>query len=169
MRSEGPMARAVTVRAAGSPAIAGFTLLEMLVVMVIAGMLMATIVPDFGPAIARAKLYSSVRDIASALRHTRGQALINGKEAVFELDIDRHSYRLTGRPKTYSLPPEIKLSLYTSASETVDEGTGRIRFFADGSATGGRVTLRGGGQTRVVDINWLTGEVKQGEGDGDDE
>jgi general secretion pathway protein H len=110
-----------------------------------------------------------VRDIASALRHTRGQALINGKEAVFELDIDRHSYRLTGRPKTYPLPPEIKLSLYTSASETVDEGTGRIRFFADGSATGGRVTLRGGGQTRVVDINWLTGEVKQGEGDGDDE
>lgn len=105
MRSEGPMARAVTVRAAGSPAIAGFTLLEMLVVMVIAGMLMATIVPDFGPAIARAKLYSSVRDIASALRHTRGQALINGKEAVFELDIDRHSYRLTGRPKTYSLRP----------------------------------------------------------------
>ncbi len=163
------MARAVAVRAAGYPAMAGFTLLEMLVVMVIAGMLMATIVPDFGPAIARAKLYSSVRDIASALRHTRGQALINGKEAVFELDIDRHNYRLAGRPKTYPLPPEIKLSLYTSASETVDEGTGRIRFFADGSATGGRVTLSGGGQTRVVDINWLTGEVRLGEGDGDDE
>jgi general secretion pathway protein H len=146
----------------------GFTLLEMLIVLAIAGFLMATVAPNFGPAMARAKLYSAARDVASALRHTRGQALILGKDAVFELDIARNRYRVNGRQKIYKLPEQINLSLYTTATETMNEGIGRIRFFPDGSATGGRVTLEGGGRQRVVDVNWLTGEVKIGEGGGED-
>jgi general secretion pathway protein H len=51
----------------------------------------------------------------------------------------------------------------------LDEGTGRIRFFPDGSATGGRVTLIGQNQTLVVDINWLTGEIKLGDKDAVDQ
>ena len=146
---------------------AGFTLLEMLIVLVIAAILMATVVPNFGPAIARAQPYSATRDIASALRHTRGQAMVTKRDALFELNTEQHSYRVTGRVKAYSLPPEIDLSLYTTTTETVDEGTGRIRFFPDGSATGGRVTLTANKQKRVVDVNWLTGEVRMGNDDSD--
>jgi len=146
---------------------AGFTLLEMLIVLVIAAILMATVVPNFGPAIARAQLYSATRDIASALRHTRGQAMITKRDALFELNTEQHSYRVTGRAKAYSLPPEIALSLYTTTTETVGETTGRIRFFPDGSATGGRVTLTASKQKRVVDVNWLTGEVRMGDDDSD--
>jgi general secretion pathway protein H len=142
------------------PRISGFTLLEILLALVIAGALMAVAAPNFGPAIARAQLYSATRDVASALRHARGQAVIRGREAAFELDVDRHRYRVTGRNKPFTLPSPVRLSLYTAESETVDEGTGRIRFFPDGSATGGRVTLEGGGQKRMVDVSWLTGEVK---------
>jgi general secretion pathway protein H len=138
----------------------GFTLLEMLIALVIAGLLMAVVTPNFAPILARAQLSSATRDVASALRHARGQALVRGRDAEFELDVDRHRYRITGRAKTYSLPSPLRLSLFTAETETVSEGTGRIRFFPDGSATGGRVTLEGGGQKRVVDVNWLTGEVK---------
>lgn|GEM_PF-188469 len=145
----------------------GFTLLEMLIVLVIAAILMATLIPNFAPAIARAQLYSATRDIASALRHTRGLAMVTKRDALFELNIEHHSYRVTGRPKAYPLPPEVELSLYTTATETMDEGTGRIRFFPDGSATGGRVTLTANKQKKVVDVNWLTGEVRMGEDDGD--
>lgn len=146
----------------------GFTLLEILLALVIAGVLMAVAAPNFGPAVARAQLYSATRDVASALRHARGQALIRGRDAEFELDVDRHRYRVTGRSKPFNLPNPVRLSLYTAESETVDEGTGRIRFFPDGSATGGRVTLEGGGQKRMVDINWLTGEVRIREEAGED-
>jgi general secretion pathway protein H len=154
--------KAGSARRSGSE---GFTLLELLLALVLAGLLMAIAVPNFGPMLARAQLYSATRDVASGLRHARGQALIRGKDAEFELDVDRHSYRVTGRRKAYGLPSPIRLSLYTAESETVDEGTGRIRFFPDGSSTGGRVTLEGGGQQRVVDVNWLTGEVKIREGE----
>lgn len=143
----------------------GFTLIEMLIVLVIASIAMTTLMPSFAPAIARAQLYSATRDVASALRHARGQAMIKGQDAVFELNTVQHTYQVTGRTKAYQLPSGIELGLYTTTTETLDEGTGRIRFFPDGSATGGRVTLIGGQQTRVVDVNWLTGEVRMGEDD----
>jgi general secretion pathway protein H len=143
----------------------GFTLIEMLIVLAIAGIVMGTLVPSFGPAIARAQLYSASRDVASALRYTRGHAMIRGEDALFELNTIHHTYRVSGRPKLYRLPPGIELGLFTTSTETLDEGTGRIRFFPDGSATGGRVTLIAAKQTRVVDINWLTGEITIGEED----
>jgi len=139
----------------------------MLIVLVISSIVMATLIPNFGPAIARAQLYSATRDVASALRHARGQAMLKGQDALFELNTEQHVYRVTGRSKLYKLPSEVQLGLYTTSSETLDEGTGRIRFFPDGSATGGRVTLIANKQTRVVDVNWLTGEVRMGEGDSD--
>ena len=137
----------------------GFTLLEILLALVIAGVLLAVAVPNFGPAVARAQLYSATRDVASALRHARGQAVIRGRDAEFELDLDRHRYRVTGRNRPFDLPGPVRLGLYTAQSETVAEGIGRIRFFPDGSATGGRVTLEGGGRKQSVDVSWLTGEV----------
>lgn len=146
----------------------GFTLLELLIVLVISALLIGTVVPNFGPGIARAQLYSATRDVASALRHTRGQAMNTGQDALFELNTAQHTYRVTGRPKVYQLPGDIELGLFTTSTETVDEGIGRIRFFPDGSATGGRVTLIGAKQTRVVDINWLTGEVRMGDDDSEE-
>lgn len=131
-----------------------------MLVLVIAALLAAVAVPGFEPLMARAKLYSATRDIASALRHARGQAMIRGRETEFELDLAKHTYRVTGRDKTYHLPPQIGLGLYTAEAETVDEDLGKIRFYPDGSATGGRVDLQGGGRKRAVDVSWLTGEVK---------
>jgi general secretion pathway protein H len=147
---------------------AGFTLLEMLIALAVAGFLLATVVPEFGPAITRARLYSATRDVASALRHARGQALIEGQDATFELDIKQHRYRVTGRQQSYRLPEQIDLGLFTTVTETLNEGQGRIRFFPDGSSTGGRITLIADKQTRVVDINWLTGHVKIGLEDDED-
>lgn len=143
----------------------GFTLIEMLIVIAIGALLLAVMVPNFGPALSRAKLNSATRDVASALRHTRGYAMIKGQDAFFELNTETHEYRVSGRQRTYHIPEEVGLSLFTTTSETVDESTGRILFFPDGSSTGGRVTLMGKNQTIVIDINWLTGEIRTGNKD----
>lgn len=137
----------------------GFTLMEMMLVLALAAGLMTLVLPNLGPLLTRAQLYSASRDIASALRFVRGQAMVRGRSAEFELAVDEHWYRVSGRKKTYPLPSSVGLGLYTAESETVDEGIGRIRFFPDGSSTGGRVTLRGNGVVREVTVNWLTGEV----------
>jgi general secretion pathway protein H len=40
-----------------------------------------------------------------------------------------------------------------------DEAAGSIRFFPDGSSTGGRVMIAAGNEKLSVDVNWLTGRV----------
>jgi len=138
----------------------GFTLLEILLALTIAVLITAVAIPNFTPLLARAQLYSAARDIGSGLRYARGQAMARGKESEFELDVHKHFYRVTGRNKAYSLSEQVRLSLFTADAEVAGEGVGKIRFYPDGSSTGGRVTLDGGGQKRLVDISWLTGEVR---------
>ncbi|TCV91049.1 hypothetical protein EC912_1171, partial [Luteibacter rhizovicinus] len=43
--------------------------------------------------------------------------------------------------------------------DRVNATTGRIRFFPDGSSTGGRVTLGRGTREWHVNVGWLTGAV----------
>lgn len=137
----------------------GFTLLEMLLALAVAAALTAVAVPNLTPLLNRAQLTSATRDIASGLRYARGQALAGAREAIFELDVNHKAYRVSGRQKHFSLPDGVRLSLYTAEQEAGEEGIGSIRFFPDGSSTGGRVTLEAAGKKRLVDVNWLTGEV----------
>ena len=116
-------------------------------------------VPNMQPALANMQLRAATQDVASALRHARGQALSRGREAEFSLDVHRHAYQVTGRRKPYILPASVKLGLFTAESELSGEGQGSIRFYPDGSATGGRVSLEAAGKKRLVDVNWLTGAV----------
>jgi general secretion pathway protein H len=50
--------------------------------------------------------------------------------------------------------------LVTAQSELTGEGQGNVRFFADGSSTGGRVVLDRGEKSMQIDINWLTGQLE---------
>jgi general secretion pathway protein H len=136
----------------------GFTLLELILVLVIGAALAAVAVPNMGPAMTNMQLRTATQDIASALRHARGQALSQGREAEFVLNVERHFYRVAGRAKPYVLPDSVKLELFT-ADFLMDEGQGSIVFYPDGSASGGRVTLKGAGKTKLVDVNWLTGGI----------
>jgi general secretion pathway protein H len=57
------------------------------------------------------------------------------------------------------LDPALDISLLTTKSEVIDENTGGIRFFPDGSSTGGRIALRRLGDRATVNVRWSTGAV----------
>lgn len=130
-----------------------------MVVLVAAALLAAVAVPNMMPAIAAMRMRGATSDVASALRYVRGQALSRGREAVFYLDVERHYYQVSGRRKNFPLPPSVKLELFTAEQELSGQGGGSIRFYPDGSATGGRVTLDAGNKKGLVDVNWLTGAI----------
>jgi general secretion pathway protein H len=48
---------------------------------------------------------------------------------------------------------------YCRESELVGEGKGRIRFFPDGSSTGGRIDLELLGDRAAVNVRWSNGLV----------
>jgi general secretion pathway protein H len=104
-------------------------------------------------------LRTTTDEIAAGLRETRSLALARGRSAAFTLDTARHAYRVGEDALWHPLPANVATELFTAAREQLDDVTGDIRFFSDGSSTGGGIRLaqrEAGGEIRV---DWLTGRV----------
>lgn len=136
----------------------GFTLIELIIVLLISVLGFAAISINMSSGNPGTELQAAARDIASALRYARSQALMTRQPVSVAINLDDNSYRISNRDKTYRLATEIDVSL-TVAEEELQEGDGSIRFFGDGSSTGGRITLEWGNLLRRIDVNWITGEV----------
>lgn len=137
----------------------GFTLLELLVVLTIAAAATAFAVPNLGRAIEAMQFRSATREILSALRYARNRAVTHGRPTQFHLDVERRYYEVEGKDGRHPLPGGIDLGMVTAESLLTSGESGVIRFFPDGSSTGGRVSLHEGQVTRHVDVHWLTGQV----------
>jgi general secretion pathway protein H len=137
----------------------GFTLLELIVVLFIVVLGFSVVGINLSSGNDATELKVAARDIVSALRFARGQALISHQETTVTLDLAENTYTVSGRNKVYSLAKAIDVTVVTAQNEITD-GLGSIRFFADGSSTGGRVTLELGKAAWQVDINWLTGQIE---------
>ena len=62
-------------------------------------------------------------------------------------------------PRQIALPESLALRLYSAQSELSSQTTGSIRFFPDGSSTGGAITVSGPKLAYRVNVDWLTGAV----------
>lgn len=137
----------------------GFTLLELLVVMVIIGLMLA-LVPGFmlrgQPGL---DVDVAARAIADALRQTRSEAVLQNREQLFALDVEERLFRTGGRRAPVQIDRDIALTFQTARSEVASASIGQIRFFPDGSATGGRIGLALEGHRAEVVVDWLTGLI----------
>ncbi len=75
------------------------------------------------------------------------------------IDTERKAYRLGPDARGHELSAALEVSLVTAASEQLDDTRGRIRFFPDGTSTGGRVTLSRDDRKFDITVDWLTGLV----------
>jgi general secretion pathway protein H len=136
----------------------GFTLLELLVVLAILALATALIPPFLNGGKDAAAFRSSVREVATALRETRNLAIARNRSETFTVDIGHSQYRVAnGAPR--SIPKGIAISLLTVTQEVIADETASIRFFPDGSSTGGHVTFVQGKRRSDVLVDWLSGQV----------
>jgi general secretion pathway protein H len=105
------------------------------------------------------ELKSAARSLASGLRHTRNRALNDNRSATLDLDVVKHEFRLPGEQRVHKLPERIDIVLFTARSEQQSAQRGAIRFFPDGSSTGGRITLSTDSLRYLVNVDWLTGRI----------
>jgi general secretion pathway protein H len=137
----------------------GFTLLELIIVLAIIGAALA-FVPGF---MLRGQQGLDVdiaaRAIADALRQARSYAVLHNRDQLFALDVEEHLYRIPEQRAPVRIPRDIEVTFQTSRSEVMSETIGQIRFFPDGSATGGRIGLAIDGRHVEVVVDWLTGLV----------
>lgn len=145
-------------RARGAGRRGGFTLVELLVVLAIAGLILAVTPPLLGAALPGLELKAAARRTASALRLTREIAIAQGRPAQWSVDDEGGEYRIEPGGRAGNLPAGISVELEVAATLR-GEHSGAIRFFPDGTSTGGLVGLRRGGRQFTVGVNWLTGRV----------
>jgi general secretion pathway protein H len=116
---------------------AGFTLLEMLVVIAVMAVILLLVTGYGPPRSHRLETAAAAQNVANALRAARGQAIASGHAVRFTLP------RLPGTVSAVTHAP-----------------AGGIVFAPDGSASGGQVLLQNAGQSATVTADWLTGQVQ---------
>jgi len=141
----------------------GFTLIEVIVVMVMIAVLAGFVATGMSSSLKKAKIRAVSKNLVSALRYTRGQAVVKHEEKTITFNVKEKTYKAP-RKKTVNIPDEIDINVFTADSEVADETTGSIRFFSDGSSTGGWVKLTHKNKIWKINVNWLTGEISMVEG-----
>lgn len=137
----------------------GFTLVELMVVMVIIALIMGLIGTSMSRSVSSAEARAASRKLVASLRYTRTRAIIDKKEQIFLVDTDKRSYQAPGR-KRIDLPEGVEVTITTARSEVTSEDVAGIRFFPDGGSTGGHIELTINGREYRVNVAWLTGETK---------
>lgn len=137
----------------------GFTLIELLVVLLLAAALMGVVGANFAGRSAGVEFDAAARDLFSALRYARSEAIARGEEVRLMIDLESRSYWIEGRPERRRLPETIEVHLVTGETLVENEHRAGFGFFPDGAATGGRIVLSGDTRSIELDINWLTGRV----------
>jgi general secretion pathway protein H len=138
----------------------GFSLLELLIVLAISSAVVALAAPRLTGTMDHLQLKRLSREMAAALRTTREIAISKGQDALWTLDLKQHHYQYGKQNKIVPFSQDIHIKLTTASKEQITDDIANIRFYPDGSATGGEVVLTQGQLGYTIQINWLTGQVK---------
>jgi general secretion pathway protein H len=143
--------------------IKGFSLIEILVVMVFIAVIAGFVSSSMTKSLKNTKIRAVSKNLVSAMRYTRGQAIVKHEQKTITFNVKEKTYKAP-RKKTVTIPEEVEINVFTADSEVADESSGSIRFFSDGSSTGGWVKLTYGEKIWKINVNWLTGEISTVEG-----
>lgn len=137
---------------------AGFSLLEIIIVLVLVAIVVAIGASAMSRQLPGQRLQHSARELASQLRYTRAQAIASGESKLFTLDARSREWQ-AGDKRSGQLGRDIQVVATGARNEQQREGVAAVRFFPEGAATGGRFVLSHGQAAWQIDVQWLTGEV----------
>jgi len=138
----------------------GFTLIELIIALGIMALGVAVAFPYFEGTRAGHQLRATAYDIASQLRDARASAQARNIDQAFILDVGNRRMWLDGSQVRRALSPRLAVDVEVPVAEQLAANVVRVRFFADGSASGGKLVLRDGTRRATVSVNWLTGDVR---------
>jgi general secretion pathway protein H len=130
----------------------------LLVVLVLLGVMAGLAASRIAGSLEGPSLQATSGELAAALRRARSHAIVRNHPTVVRVDVDAPSFGIPGE-RTYKVPDRLRVTLFTAVTEQLAGNVGEIRFFPDGSSTGGEVTLAGEKARNHVQVDWLTGRV----------
>jgi type II secretion system protein H len=146
-----------------TPACAGFSLFELLLVLAIAGLLAAVVIPSLPGSLESARLRGCAGEVRATLTLARTLAVSESRRRIVALDLGSGEYAIEGDSRKGLLPEGIRLAAVRLGDAAADRGVVRVRFYPDGSADEAEVSISsiGGGRFRIT-VDPLTGIVAEG-------
>jgi general secretion pathway protein H len=135
---------------------AGFTLVEMLVVLAIMAVVAAIAAPGLVSHYRTKSLETMAGEITMRLRLSRISAIATARAKQIVVDLDTRTIRF-GEQDVIALPEDVKMTVITGQETVVADRQTVLTFLPDGSASGMDISLQQKGQTARIAINWLTG------------
>ncbi len=124
----------------------GFTLLELLLVLVILALVMALSYPAISKGAAALHLRATGRDVINTFRYAREKAVTEQTGMKVAVDREKQQLILTDYlgdgDRTYTLPNDIKIQRVALAGEEVTNGPMVVRFLPNGSCESSEILLQ---------------------------
>jgi general secretion pathway protein H len=166
----------------------GFSLLELIVVLLIIGLIMSLVTPRLVGSLTKLNLKTSAQKISASLRYARSQAVSgqtiyyagfdfekNGMLIKAEKPLDDEDPYLTDgieametdhtkareyRAESYFLPDGVRIEKAMTTNDEIDSGLFTIVFYPAGNSSGGSVVLIDEKDRRFrVSVDFITGIV----------
>jgi prepilin-type N-terminal cleavage/methylation domain-containing protein len=148
----------------------GFSLIELLVVLVLLGLLTALVVPRFFNTLGRLEARSTSKKISAILRYCRSESV--NKNRIYLASFDSNSnalsilYASVGDEKptserAYTLPREMRVEKVDAGRTLLDVSLPSFEFYPNGGSNGGTALVTGGERREyLIQVDFLTGSVK---------
>jgi general secretion pathway protein H len=157
----------------------GFTLIEMVIVLVLISLSVALVTPSLSRFSRRIELKSSAQKVSSILRYFRSESIQKGKVYQILFDPELREIKVQALEevgkgegekggeaprvfqKTYLLPRGIQMKEVKILSSEFPSDLPAIEFYPDGGSNGGWILLDGQGQKGYrIKVHLLTGMVE---------
>ena len=137
----------------------GFSLIEMLAALLVAALAISVLAGGFKPRNRMPTANDLAKRVAVNAAALGAQSTSTG--TTHQLIVDLRSRTINAGMVTLDVPENLTLTVKTGAELISQDSKGSILFFADGTSSGGEITLSDPtGVSATVRINWITGAVQ---------
>jgi general secretion pathway protein H len=132
--------------------------MELMVVLAIMGLALILAMPMLDRLLPGLELRTDTRNLVSALQEARARSI--GRNAVVTVVVDQEQGLLKVDGTVAVRPaPRLRIVNVMGTGHSSANAVDGIRFFPDGTSTGGHLMLALGDRRKHVLVDWLTGAV----------
>lgn len=148
----------MTVSPVAAPSAAGFSLIEMLVVLAIVSVVAGIAAISVQQVRNGKSPYAYARELSENMTALRYRAMNTGRIQTAEIDIEQMAFSDIAKGVSIVIPRSWTLSVTIGRKIAQPKSVPKIAFLPDGTSSGAEITLREpDGDTAYVRVNWLTG------------
>ena len=146
----------------------GFSLIELTVVLVIAGVVFAVAAPNMSRMSESMAYREAVRSLMSAATTTKREALKRGEPMDLLIFPEQAAYAISAAgvvPEPADrefLSGDVELEVTSAAEVSPGRGIAAVRFYPSGGSSGADIAVsRPSGAATLIQIGWLMADVEQ--------